>query len=182
MKKIGARNQALVEAVLEVTGKPVFLDSSKYHMRIKYQLRYTSLDIKVIHLVRDARGVVNSSLNYSPRLTPQAAARLWIYGNRNIERQLRALPEDRFIRVRYEDICRDLLQTLERLYSFCGVESGLHTEDIRSAPHHIVGNKMRLRKSSEIKLDERWKMQLTEKQLIDIDQVARAKQRVYGYQ
>lgn len=181
LKRIGSRNQALVESVLDVTGKPVFLDSSKYHMRIKYQLRYTSLDIKVIHLVRDPRGVVNSYLNYNPGMTSMEAAKLWVYGNHNIERQLHALPNDGFIRVRYEDLCTALDQTLERLYSFCGVEVGFHADDIHSAAHHIVGNKMRLRNLSEIKLDERWKKTLTENQLVEIDKVAKTRRHDYGY-
>jgi hypothetical protein len=182
LEKIGARNQALVESVLEVAGKSVFLDSSKYHMRINQQLQYTSLDIKVIHLVRDARGVVNSMLNYSKKLTPQAAARLWVNGNHNIERQLRVLPEDKYLRVRYEDMCRDLPQTLERLHFFCGVEPEPIIDDFRSVPQHIVGNKMRLRSSSEIKLDERWRTELTEGKLREVDQVVRPMQHVYGYQ
>ena len=151
-------------------------------MRIRYQSQYTDLDVKVIHLVRDARGVVNSLLNYSRRLTPEAAARLWVNGNKNIERQLRLLPEDRYIRVRYEDMCRALPETLERLHRFCSVEPGLYTEDFRSVPHHIVGNKMRLGNSSEIKLDERWRKELTREQLSEVDRVAQAMQGVYGYQ
>lgn len=181
LREIGARNQALVESVLEVTGKPVFLDSSKYHMRIKQQLQYTSLDIKVIHLVRDARGVVNSLLNYSSKLTPQAAAQLWLNGNHNIERQLQVLPEDKSLRVRYEDLCQDLTYTLEQLHRFCGVEPEPITDDFRSVPHHIVGNKMRLRASSEIKLDERWRKELSEDKLLEIDQIAGDMQRFYGY-
>lgn len=182
LRMIGKRNQALVESVLEVTGESVFLDSSKHHMRIKHQLQYTDLDVRVIHLVRDARGVVNSFLNYSRRLTPQAAARLWVSGNKNIDRQLLLLPEDRHIRIRYEDVCRALPETLERLHGFCGVEPGVYVEDFRSVPHHVVGNKMRLRNSSEIKLDERWKLELTKGHLSEVAQVAQAMQRVYGYQ
>jgi hypothetical protein len=182
LAEIGARNQALVESVLDVTNKSVFLDSSKYHMRIKQQIKYTSLDIKVIHLVRDARGVVNSMLNYSNKLTPQDAARLWVNGNHNIERQLHVLPEDKCLRVRYEDMCQDLPHTLERLHYFCGVEPEAITDDFRSVSHHIVGNKMRLRASSEIKLDERWRTELSEGKLGEVDQVAGGMQRLYGYQ
>jgi hypothetical protein len=121
-------------------------------------------------------------LNYSKKLTPQAAARLWVNGNHNIERQLRVLPEDKYLRVRYEDMCRDLPQTLERLHFFCGVEPEPIIDDFRSVPQHIVGNKMRLRSSSEIKLDERWRTELTEGKLREVDQVVRPMQHVYGYQ
>jgi hypothetical protein len=181
LRGIGARNQALVESVLEVTGKTVFLDASKHHMQIRYHLKYTDLDLKVIHMVRDVRGVVNSALKYNTKLPARTAAQRWVKGNMNIERQLRALPEDRFLRIRYEDLCREIPQTLERLHCFCGVEPGLFAEDFRSSPHHIVGNKMRLSDSSEIKLDERWKMTLTAQQLSEVSEVAETLQGVYGY-
>lgn len=181
LRRIGARNQALVESILEVTGKTVFLDSSKHHMRIKYQLKYTGFDVRVIHLVRDVRGVVNSTLKYSPKLSAQAAAQRWVNGNKNIERQLRLLPEDRSLRIRYEDLCQEVPQTLEILHRFCGVESGLFVEDFWSVPHHIIGNKMRLSNSSEIKLDERWKATLTDEQLSEIARVAETSGQLYGY-
>jgi hypothetical protein len=181
LRRIGARNQALVESVLEVTGKTVFLDASKHHMQIRYHLKYTALDLKVIHMVRDGRGVVNSALKYNTKLPTRTAAQRWVSGNMNIERQLRSLPEDRFLRIRYEDLCRETPQTLERLHRFCGVEPGLFVKDFRSLPHHIVGNKMRLSDSSEIKLDERWKATLTAHQLREISEIAETLQGVYGY-
>jgi hypothetical protein len=160
LRKIAARNKALVEAVLDVTGKRVFLDSSKEHMRIKYLLKYSDLDMFVIHLVRDVRGVVTDHLSSSR--SAQQLAQSWVNRNRNILRQLEALPDNRQIRIHYEDLCQDMQGTLECLYRFCGVEPGVVVTDFRSAPHHIVGNKMRLGSSSEIKLDERWKKVLTE--------------------
>jgi hypothetical protein len=182
LTRIGARNQALVESVLETTGKTVFLDASKHHMQIRYHLKYTALDLKVIHMVRDARGVVNSALKYNSNLPTRKAAQRWVRGNENIERQLRALPEDRCLRIRYEDLCRKTPQTLERLHRFCGVEPDLFAGDFRSLPHHIVGNKMRLSDSSEIKLDERWKVILTDQQLSEVAEVAGTLQGVYGYE
>jgi hypothetical protein len=40
---------------------------------------------------------------------------------------------------------------------------------------------MRLRASSEIKLDERWRKELSEDKLLKIDQIAGDMQRSYGY-
>jgi hypothetical protein len=180
LSKLAARNVALAEAVLDVTGKRVFLDTSKAHMRIKYLLKYSDLDMFVIHLVRDVRGVVTSSMSRNRSMSAQRAAQLWLNRNRNIERQLQTLPENRKIRIRYEDLCRDTQGTLERLYRFCVVEPGVVVTDFRSVPHHIVGNKMRKSGSSKIELDERWKRVLAEDQLNNIDRVAGAMNRQYG--
>ena len=59
-KTILATNVALVESVREVCGARVFLDSSKEPHRLKFLLRAPSLSVKVIHLVRDGRGVAAS--------------------------------------------------------------------------------------------------------------------------
>jgi len=183
LSKIAARNKALAEAVLDVTGKRVFLDTSKNHMRIKYLLRYSDLDMLVIHLVRDVRGVVTSYLSHHRGATAQRAAQSWVNRNRNIQRQLRAVPDNKQIRVRYEDLCQNTQDTLECLYRFCEVEPGVVVTDFRSVPHHIVGNtRMRLSSASEIKFDERWKRVLTEDQLKEIDRVAGAMHRQYGYE
>jgi hypothetical protein len=181
LKKIGARNQALVESILYLTGKSVFLDASKDHMRIKYLRRFTDLDISVIHLVRDPRGVVNSFLNHKKWMDTRTAARRWANFNRNMERQLRALHMDRQIRIRYEDLCCDVSGTLECLGRFCGVQPGQFLDDYRSVAHHIIGNRMRLRNSSKVELDERWKNALSITQLEEITHIAGPLCRAYGY-
>jgi hypothetical protein len=181
LSRIGTRNQALAESILHLTGKSVFLDASKNHMRIKYLLRYTNLDIGVIHLVRDVRGVVNSFLSHKKWMTTKTAASRWVNFNRNTERQLRALTAERHVRVRYEDLCQDVPGTLERLHRFCGVEPGFFLRDFRSVAHHTIGNKMRLSDSSEIELDERWKTTLTKTQFQEIDRIAGPVNRAYGY-
>jgi hypothetical protein len=181
LRALAARNEALAQSVLEVTGKRVFLDSSKVHMRIKYLLQYSNLDISVIHLVRDARGVVTSTLGHKPGTSAQQAAQSWVHRNNNIQRQLASFPEDKHIRVRYEDVCQNTQDTLAQLYGFCGVDPHFEVTDFRSVEHHVVGNQMRLRASSEIRLDERWKRELDEAQLEEIDQVTGEMNHYYGY-
>ncbi len=83
--------------------------------------------------------------------------------------------------VRYEDLCQNTDSIMERLFDFCGVDTGIRIEDFRTAPHHIVGNAMRLKKTSAIKLDERWKTELTVAQLKEIDRTAGTLSRQYGY-
>jgi hypothetical protein len=181
LQALAARNEALAQSVLEVTDKRVFLDSSKVHMRIKYLLQYSDLDISVIHLVRDARGVVTSTLGHKPGTSAQQAAQSWVHRNNNIHRHLASLPEDKHIRVRYEDVCRNTQNTLAQICRFCGVAPHYEVTDFRSVEHHVVGNQMRLRASSEIRLDERWKRELDEAQLAEIDQVAGDMGHHYGY-
>ena len=181
-KAVVKRNVAFIESVLEVTGKDVFVDSSKGSVRLKALRRFSSsLDLRAIHLVRDVRGVTASELRRE--LSPGAAgsARKWARLHRGIEAVLKTWPEERYIRVRYEDLCQDTERTLERIYNFCGMNPDHRIKDFRAASHHIVGGKMRLSSESEITLDERWKIQLTPEQLKEIERVAGPVAHRYGY-
>nr|XP_027231612.1 carbohydrate sulfotransferase 1-like [Penaeus vannamei] len=77
-------------------------------------------DIKVVHLVRDPRGILNSV---------KRGGSLWSENNRNaalqcanIERDLRLqeLGPHRYLRVRYEDLVESPLEETRRIFSFMG--------------------------------------------------------------
>jgi len=181
LKALVARNVAFIEAVLEITGKRVFVDTSKDRLRLKSLRKFSTLDVRAIHLVRDARGVVASHLRHIKGVDARKAARQWVRLNQKLEVTLRSLPEEKSVLVRYEDLCQDVQGTLEQLYRFCGVEPHVQVTDFQAVPHHIVGNAMRLRRLSEIRLDERWKSELTADQLNEVERVAGAVGRQYGY-
>ncbi len=174
------RNEAFVQAVLGVTGKTVFIDTSKDRLRLKYLRRFSTLDVRAVHLVRDVRGVVASWLRRG-RADIREAACQWVKWHQRLEVALQALPKENYIQVRYEDLCQDVQGTLERVFHLCGVDPADMTADFRAVSHHIVGNEMRLKNLSEVRLDERWKRLLTEDQLKEIDRAAGRWNRQYGY-
>jgi hypothetical protein len=157
MEAMGQRIWQLAQAILEVDGGHVFVDASKERMRIRYLDRFLPGELRVIHLVRDVRGVVDSTLRRDKNdLTAAGAARRWKRTNAAILRQLEAIPPERQIRVRYEDLCADVDATLASLYAFCGVDPTIQV-DLQSRTFHVLGNSMRLRAHDEIRLDERWR-------------------------
>ncbi len=168
------RNIAIIETILEITGKCVFLDTSKDHMRIKYFHNFAYTDLYVIHLVRDPRGVATSWFRTKNRTAADAAHR-WVRENKNIRRQLKRLPKNRHILIRYEDLCKEPQATLLKLYKFLKVQELDIIPNFRKYPHHVIGNKMRKGSPSEIKLDLRWKTELSN------DQQDRIKRIVYPY-
>jgi hypothetical protein len=85
------------------------------------------------------------------------------------------VPANRQIKVRYEDIARDTLPTLNRLYEFIGLDPLPALPDFREVENHILGNKMRKRGASEIKLDERWRTFFSDSQLQLIDRLVAAR-------
>jgi hypothetical protein len=176
-----ARNEAFIKAVLAVTGKRVFVDTSKDRLRARVLHRFSSLDVRAIHLVRDARGVVASRLKRSSNIGAAEAARQWVRLHQKIQTTLQGWPAAKSVRVRYEDLCSQPQVTLKQLYQFCGVDPNLAPADFRQTVQHIVGNPMRLNNITEIKLDERWRSQLTAEQIMEVNQVAGPLSRQYGY-
>jgi hypothetical protein len=165
------RNELFARAVLEVTGKSVFLDTSKNPMRIRYLQLSPHIDLYVIHLVRDVRGVVTSMMRRKASLTAKQAAKSWLMRERNVARLLQEVPPDRQITVRYEALVTDTLPTLNRLLAFVGAQPLPEMIDFRSVEQHILGNKMRKNTSSEIRLDERWRTALSPEQLQTIQTI-----------
>jgi hypothetical protein len=157
MREVGRRSWALANAVMDITRTDVFVDASKERLRIRYLERHLPVRPLVIHLVRDVRGVVESTLRRG-KVDERAAtiARGWARTNDSIERQLRELPADRAFRVRYEDLCQDVPGVLRSAFAFLGVDPDASLRPI-GREQHMLGNQMRLVAPSDIRLDERWR-------------------------
>jgi hypothetical protein len=196
-----ARNHALVRAVARVAGVDVVADSSKIATRLKYLKRNPGLRIKVIHLVRDGRAVALTYMNPSDfadaadpelrgggsgreahhRLSMTEAAREWLRSNEEAHEVLKTIPAADQIRIAYEDLCADTASTLARVHGFLEVAESHSYRDFRSAEHHVVGNGMRLDDTSEIRLDDRWRTNLSQADLREFDRVAGDLNRSFGY-
>ncbi len=199
---VQARNVALMECIRDRSGSSVIVDSSKVGLRLKYLLRNDGLDVKVIRLIRDGRGVALSYVDpanladaRNPSLRaggmagsfkeePRAmgiGAMEWRRSNEEAEALLKTLDPSRWTEVRYEDYCRTPQESIRRLFTFLGVDASLETFDFRSVEMHVVGNGMRLDDSSTIRLDERWHESMSEKDGATFEAVAGDLNRSLGY-
>ncbi len=197
-----ARNLALAQTVLELSGKKVIVDSSKIGLRLKYLSRTPGLDVKVIRVVRDGRAV---ALTYTDpaqfadardprlkgggsgasrdhqRLSMEAAAREWRRSNEEAAEVLKQFDSSRWMQVHYEQLCGDPEGTLRRMFAFIGVDPAAARLDFRNTAHHVVGNGMRLDTQSEIRIDERWRQALNPSELHTFASVAGSLNRRLGY-
>ncbi len=178
---IEQRNAALAEAVRAVYGVRVFVDSSKNPHRLKFLLRIDSLRSKVVYLVRDGRGTALSYMKHENWSMKKAASE-WRRNIRACERCLATLPHDRWARVRYEDLCGDPRAVLSSMFEFAGLAPLIEQPDFLAAGNHVIGNYMRLKTTGEVRLDERWKTELTAEQLACFERVAGDMNRKYGYE
>jgi hypothetical protein len=124
----------LYRAIRQVSGAPVLIDSSK-HASLAFCLRWAGeaeLDLRVLHVVRDSRGVayswtkqvrrpeaVDGTGEFMARWSPAKAAAHW-----NAENGAFALLARRGVPttlVRYEEFLRTPIESLRRIARFAGL-------------------------------------------------------------
>jgi len=161
----------LYRAAAELAG-PVVVDSSKQVSLAWCLRRSPDIDLRVVHCVRDSRGVayswqrdvarpeaVSAEHGRMPRYTPWSVAALWWLHNVEIEALRRRTP---LVRLRYEDFVREPGAALAPALRMTGLDPAtphLRQGAVRLSPgHSCAGNPMRFR-HGEIELvpDERWR-------------------------
>ena len=181
IREIAQRNLAFARAALEVTGKRIFADAQKDSIRVKFLRDIEELDLFVIHLVRDARAGTVSFMRNENIADAATAARKWLRSNRNSERAAKYVSPDRWLTVRYEELSADPQQLLDRICDFTGARRVTVPDDIYAAEHHVIGNRMRLRRDRAIRPDESWKEALDERALRTIARIAGRANRRFGF-
>jgi hypothetical protein len=164
------RNRALYEAVGRVGGKSTIVESSLSPRRAFVLASTPGLDLHLVHVVRDGRGVIWSHRNpakatvrksFRPAPT-RHITRYWLTANLQSAYVVSRLPRERRMRLRYEDFVTDPEAALARLGAFVGEDlSGLLTPEraIRQpAPvrHTPGGNRVRLLTEVQVRKDFGW--------------------------
>ena len=152
------RNSEVIDAICDIQHKEIFLDSSKDPIRLKHFLRSGQWDIKVVNLIRDGRGVVDSYMRHYG-MTVRAAVKEWLTAMKEIKMVLEMTPSESKIILKYEDICASPRQSLDGLMTFLG-ERGPRSWTLNRSSSHIIGNSMRLSCTKYIRLDEKWRRSL----------------------
>lgn len=171
---------SLAKAVLELTGKSVFVDTARDHQRPKYLARNPSLDLKVIHLIRDPRGNVASIMNHTG-VDVAKASRQWRHYNMEADRVRRFVAPGSWMLLHYEDLCADPGSTLDRIARFLGLEPAPVGQILQAGENHVIGNSMRLKAVEEIRLDEKWRESLSANDIEVIARIAGDTSRRFGY-
>ena len=186
-KSILERNRVMIDMICRIRDAMVFVDGSKDSNRLKYMIDSGFWSVKVVYLVRDGRGVTLSRLRRLERpvveadpASVEAVAGVWRRTLDGCERVLARLPRESWVKVRYEDLCRDPEASLAPVFRMMGVRSIGIPQDFRSIDHHILGNQMRL-KGGRIGLNEEWRSVLSSEHLGAFDRVAGDLNRRHGY-
>jgi len=176
-----ASTWSLAKAVLEETGKTVFVDTARYHQRPRQLQGSSRLDLKVIHLVRDPRGNAASIMKHTG-VDAAAAARQWRHYNVEADRVRRFFTRDSWLRLHYEELCARPQETLDRVARFIGVDPIPLARYLEASERHVIGNSMRLRTVEEIREDRSWMGRLTEDDIRVIARVTSSASHRLGYE
>lgn len=174
----------------------VLVDSSKQVSLAWCLQRSRAVDLRVVHCIRDSRGVVfswgkqitrpdavSSEHELMPKYSPVAISALWLLHNAEIEALGRRVP---LVRLRYEDFVRDPETATRRVLDLAGVGSPtdhIHGTSVHlSEAHSCSGNPMRF-KHGETALvpDDRWRAGLSRGRRREVTALTSPMLHRYGY-
>lgn len=169
---------ALFEAIRTVSGKPVVVDSSKRRSRAYALSLIPGIDLRAIHLLRDARGFAWSTKKRLPKderggvvqeIKPMSTwhtAIGWIVTNLQSSWVRRQLAPERSITIRYEDLSSDPSASLVRIgkllqLDFDDVIRAVTNDAPVEIGHTVAGNRMRMSGRVRFRPDMEWHRMLS---------------------
>lgn len=175
---LGSRYARLYEAVREVSGASVVVDASKWPAHGLALARSGAVDLRVVHLVRDVRGVAYSwaksgvarpqaldAGGTATMATHQVSRTVARWSAFQLECEALARVARHSTRIRYEDLVRDAHTTLVRTFQRIGLSEqaagvrGVEDRHVHlGASHGLAGNPSRFTSGPiELRLDEAWR-------------------------
>jgi hypothetical protein len=158
-------------AAAEVSGASVLVDSSK-HVSTAYLLRHVpGIDVRIVHLVRDPRGVAYSWTKelerpeagpggMMARYSPVRSSLYYLMQNTMLEAL--ALSRTPRLRIRYESFVADPRAQVSRVLDLVGMPGAdlghIERATVELSPNHnIGGNPMKLRSgTTALRRDDEW--------------------------
>jgi Sulfotransferase family len=171
--------RAFFESIRAVSGKPVIVDSTKAPSRAFALSMVPGIDLRVAHLVRDARGVMSSrrktlrkdveaGIEWTQESRPiWETAVVWVLFNLISEWVCVQVGADRAVRLRHEDLYEDTGGELDKIgllteSDLRGVAAAASSGKTMQVGHNIGGNRMRKSESVTLKPDpQEWRSALS---------------------
>lgn len=189
--------ERLYHAIGRVHGTRVVVDVSKYPQYGWLLGQIASLDVRVLHVVRDPRAVANSwqrtkaspdrpDSPHMPRYSVASSALKWTIQNAAAE-ALAGWHATRGLRVRYEDFIDEPALAIRRILELAGEpQAALPDVDgrrVRLADvHAVAGNPNRFGGGwTELRVDDAWLSELPSRRRLVVGALTAPLRRRYGY-
>ena len=190
--------ERLYHAVADASGARVIVDSSKYPSYGYLLSLIESIDVRMVHLVRDPHAVTHSWTRRKletttagvqvpmAQLRPTGTAFNWVLWSVLAELFGRAIPKPA-VRVRYEDFVARPRQILELVLEHAGVTAGplpfLTGTSVRLSGNHTVGgNPARMHTGPiQLRVDDEWRTAMSRRHRWAVNALAWPGMVGYGY-
>tara|TARA_B100000795_G_C22742844_1_gene416107 strand:- start:399 stop:1244 length:846 start_codon:yes stop_codon:yes gene_type:complete len=142
--------------------KKVLLDSSKYIGRALALKNINHLDLKVIYVVRDVRGVINSfSKKVQTSKSPLSTIVYYVFINSIVEFVTLLFFRKKIIKIRYEDLIENPVHLFDKLERFltidlADIKEKIKKEEAFKIGHIIGGNRLKKNKKIYFRKDISW--------------------------
>jgi Sulfotransferase domain len=188
----------LYRAIGEVAGARVVIDASKHASTAFLLRRVPGIDLRVVHLVRDSRGVAYSWTKevkkpevtgddaFMPVYSPSSSGRQWVAYNLLFDAL--GVVEETMV-LRYEALLENPRQGLERILAFAS--EPVTAESFRflgsghvdlGCDHTVAGNPMRFHQGRlDLRLDQAWTTKLPARDRRVVTAITWPLQLRYGY-
>jgi Sulfotransferase family len=198
----------LYRAIGEVAGARVVIDASKHASTAFLLRRVPGIDLRVVHLVRDSRGVAYSWTKevkkpevtgddaFMPQYSPSSSGRQWVAYNLMFDalglldaRGFGGTPRKASMLLRYEALMAEPRQGLERILAHVDEPVTAGSFDFLGdgwvdlgCDHTVAGNPMRFHQGRlDLRLDQAWTTKLPERDRKVVTAITWPLQLRYGY-
>ncbi len=187
----------LYQAIRRVSGRPLVVDSSKVPTRAAALALMPGVDLRLLHLIRDGRGVVFSVQKPKPfradmpgrQIVPPPVWRtavFWVIVNLQASTVRQRLAASQSLRLRYEDMMADFPAAMSRLGRVIGVELDELARRVAAGQelrvgHTIEGNRLRMVPVVRLRPDYEWMDRLPLRDRRLVWRLAAPWLRSYGY-
>jgi hypothetical protein len=186
----------LYKVIQDISGACIIVDSSKNPVRALLLAGMPEIDLRLVFLVRDARGYAWSRMkafekNHKAGLGRSTTSMAvwkstlqWIAISLFSECVLRKV--NNYILIRYEDLISDTQQVLSEIGKFINMELSPVTRliargDELEIKHISAGNRLRMKKKIRLKKQETWQMHMSANKKITSWILAGWLMKKYGY-
>jgi hypothetical protein len=172
-KRYQVGTEELYRSIQGAGGKDILIDSSLMPRRAFALTLNSGIDLYLIHMVRDGRGVMWSLMKpnkktltkaYVPA-SPWRTARYWVTANLQSWFVFRRVSADRRWLMRYEDFATDPAGVVGHIGDLVGLDLshlvvGRAVTAAELERHTVGGNRVRMQKDIEIRSDFAWQQHL----------------------
>lgn len=189
----------LVSTIASTSGVSSVIDASKNPLRARAMARIGEIDFRLVHLVRDVRGVAWSLAkpyrkdvaagiqNDMSGIPLSRGAASWALANTVSELVMKAVDADKRIRIRYEDLVNDPVATLRNIEAVTALSLGKAIERVQTSEpvsfgHTVAGNRARMGNGVTIQTGEEWHTKMPADQQRRLRLLVLPWARRYGYE